>query len=64
MEKFGIKNKSEVVYIGDGQIDYLTAKNAGVDFAYICWSPREISKDSKIDVKIKNYAEFAKEIGL
>ena len=64
MEKFGIKDKSEVVYVGDGQIDYLTAKNAGVDFAYICWSPREISKESKIDAKIKSYAEFAKEIGL
>ena len=62
MEHFGIKNKDDVIYIGDGMFDYLTAKNAGVNFGYVTWSPRAIASDAKIDVEIDSYSEFAEEI--
>lgn len=62
MEHFGVKNKDEVIYIGDCYTDYISASNAGVDFGYISWSPRPIKSDIKIDVLIKNYKDFAGEI--
>lgn len=62
MQHFGVKNKDEVIYIGDCYTDYLSAKNAGVNFGYISWSPRPINGEIKIDVKIDNYARFAEEI--
>ena len=62
MEHFGVKNKEDVIYIGDCYTDYISAHNAGVDFGYIAWSPRPIKDDIEIDVKIDNYARFAEEI--
>ena len=62
MHHFGIKNKEDVIYIGDCYIDYVTAQNAGVNFGYISWSPRPINKDLKVDAKITNYKDFAEEI--
>ncbi len=61
MEKFNIKNKEDVIYIGDSIFDYLTAKNAGVDFGFVSWSPRKLPSDSKVDVLINNFHEFNKE---
>lgn len=62
MNHFGIKNKDEVIYIGDSIYDYETAKNAGVDFGYVTWSVRQIDKNAKIDAKIDDFKQFAKEI--
>ena len=62
MKEFGITDKKEVIYIGDSKYDYLTAKNAGVDFGYVLWSPRGLDKDAKIDVKITSYFDFAEKI--
>lgn len=61
MKHFGITKKSDIVYIGDSIYDYLTAKNAGVDFGFVTWSPRKLEKDCKIDFKIENYATFAED---
>lgn len=61
MEHFGVTSKEDVVYIGDSIYDYLTAKNAGVDFGYVSWSPRKLPNDSKIDLLIDKYATFAEE---
>ena len=62
MEHFGIKDPQKVLYVGDGQIDFLTAKNAGVKFAYVDWSTRRLEKDAIIDLHIKNYQQFLEEI--
>lgn len=62
MYDFGIKNKDDVIYIGDSTFDYLSASNAGVKFGYVAWSPRVIKGQVKIDEIIQSYAEFAKEI--
>ena len=62
MKEFGITDKKEVIYIGDTEYDYLTARNAGVDFGYVTWSPRSLNKNAKIDVLINSYYEYAEKI--
>ena len=42
MEQLKIKNKQDVLYLGDNDIDYETASNAGVDALLVTWGPREI----------------------
>ena len=36
------KDKKDVLYIGDNDIDYFTADNAQVDALLVTWGPREI----------------------
>ena len=43
MRHFNVLNPKEVIYVGDGLIDYVTARNAGVDFALVGYSPRKES---------------------
>ena len=62
MEHFGVKDPQKVLYVGDGKIDYETAKNSGVKFALVDWSPRHLEPGSKIDVHIKNFQQFLEEI--
>lgn len=59
MQHFGIENKDEVVYIGDTIYDFLTAKNANVNFGFVTWSPRVLPNFCHPDLKIRSYAEFA-----
>lgn len=56
MEKLGIIDKKEVLYVGDNDIDYVTAKNAGLDSMLVTWGPRIIKciKDAKYAVKSYN----------
>lgn len=61
MKDFDVSDKKDVIYIGDGLFDYLTAKNAGVDFGFVSWSPR-YDKEMKIDAKIDDFGEIAEEI--
>lgn len=61
MKDFDVSDKKDVIYIGDGLFDYLTAKNAGVDFGFVSWSPR-YNKEMKIDAKIDDFREIAEEI--
>lgn len=62
MKHFGVSDKEKVLYVGDGQIDYLTAKNAGVKFGYVDWSTRKLEQDAKVDLHIQNYQQFLEEI--
>lgn len=62
MQHFNVQNKDEVIYIGDNDTDYITAKNAGVKFGYTAWSPRHLTKGNNPDVLIKNFKEFTEEI--
>ena len=61
MKHFGIKNKRDVIYIGDSVYDYLTAKNAGVDFGFVGWSPRVLPEDAKIDLLVNDFESWAKD---
>ena len=58
MEKVGIKNKGDVLYIGDNDIDYFTANNAGVDCLLVTWGPREIKCLDKAKYQAKSYNEL------
>lgn len=58
MEHFGITNKDEVIYVGDGLIDYLTARAAGIKFALVDYSPRKENIPNDIDLLIKDFNEL------
>ena len=59
IETLKIKNKEDVLYIGDNDIDYETASNAGVETLLVTWGPREI----KCLDKAKYFASSYNEIG-
>lgn len=62
MKHFNTLNKEEVIYIGDNMYDYLTAKNAGVKFGYVTFSPRKLIKGAKVDYLIDSFASFTEDI--
>ena len=58
LKRLGIKNKKEVLYIGDNDIDYDTATNAGLDAMLVTWGPRVIKKIKKAKYAVKSYDEL------
>ena len=52
--------KEEVLYIGDNDIDYLTASDAGVDCMLVSWGPRELKLLDKSKYVIRKYEEMEK----
>ena len=58
LEKLGVSNKEEVLYIGDNDIDYVTASNAGVDALLVTWGPRKINVLDKAKYVAKSYNEI------
>lgn len=44
MKRFNIEKREDVLYIGDNEIDYVSAENAGIDCMLVMWSPRTIDK--------------------
>ena len=58
LETLGIKNKGDVLYVGDNDIDYFTAENAGVDCLLVSWGPREIKCLDKAKYEAKSYNEL------
>lgn len=58
LEKLGITNKEEVLYIGDNDIDYITASNAGVDTLLVTWGPRTINVLDKAKYLAKSYNDI------
>ena len=62
MDHFGIKDKNEVIYIGDSVYDARTAENAGVDFGLVSWTPRKLPEDCKITWKIDSFSDLARSL--
>ena len=58
LEKLNIKNKEEVLYIGDNDIDYATASNAGVDTLLVTWGPRTINVLDQAKYLAKSYNDI------
>ncbi len=58
MKYFGVKNKDEVIYVGDGLIDYLTSRMAGIKFALVDYSPRKENIPNDIDLLIKDWNDL------
>ena len=58
MEALNITNKEDVLYVGDNDIDFETACNAGVDAMLVSWGPREIKCLNKAKYEAKSYNEM------
>jgi len=58
LERLAIANKEEVLYIGDNDIDYETASNAGVDAMLVTWGPREIKCIKAAKYAVSSYNEL------
>ena len=58
LERLAIANKEEVLYIGDNDIDYETATNAGVDAMLVTWGPREIKRVKDAKYAVSSYNEL------
>ena len=62
MKHFGITDKNDVIYIGDTIYDYNTAKNAGVDFGLVSWTPRKLPDFAQISWEIPSFFDFARSL--
>ena len=62
MKHFGILDKKDVIYIGDTIYDSSTAKNAGVDFGLVSWTPRKLPDLAEISWKIPSFSDFARSL--
>ena len=58
LEKLGVNNKEEVLYLGDNDIDYYTALNAGVDTLLVTWGPRKINVLDKAKYLAQSYNDI------
>ena len=58
MKALNVDDKRDVLYIGDNDIDYFTAENAGVDAMLVSWGPREIKCLDKAKYEAKSYNEL------
>ena len=57
MNRLGF-NKEETLYLGDNDIDYLTAKDAGVDVLLVSWGPRVLKLLDKANYVINKYEQL------
>ncbi len=53
-------NKDEAIYVGDNDIDYVTAHNAGIDSILVTWAPRDFTLLDKANYRINSYKELEK----
>ena len=60
MKHFGILNKKDVIYIGDTIYDFSTAKNAGVDFGLVSWTPRKLPDFAENYQEIPSFSILAR----
>ena len=58
LERLGIEDKGKVLYIGDNDIDYETATNAGTDAMLVTWGPREIKRKGDAKYAVSSYNEL------
>ena len=54
-------SKEEAVYIGDSEVDVMTAKNSGLDFVAVSWGFRERKLLEEFEVKIVDKTEELEE---
>lgn len=53
-----VKDISEVLYIGDNVVDYLSSSAAGVDCCLVTWTPRHIPNDIHPKYFLDSYKDF------
>lgn len=57
MDKLG-GNKENTIYVGDNDIDYVSASNAGIDSIICTWGPRTLSTLDKCTYHVSSYKEI------
>ena len=57
MKRFDV-NKEETLYIGDNDIDYITASNAGIDVIICNWGPRKLTVLDKATHVASSYEDI------
>ena len=62
IHRFG-GNKEETLYIGDNDIDYITATNAGVDALICAWGPRKLNVLDKCKYVARSYLDIKEILG-
>lgn len=62
MKHFGVEDKKDVIYIGDTIYDYNTAKNAGVDFGIVSWTPRKLPDFAENFQEIPSFFDLARSL--
>lgn len=60
----GVKDKQEVLYVGDTIYDFQTAENAGVSCLLVTWGVRRISSEAKPRYYLSGYQDFFKVVGV
>jgi phosphoglycolate phosphatase-like HAD superfamily hydrolase len=60
----GVKDKAEVLYVGDTIYDVETAKNAGVSCLLVTWGVRKISPEAKARYYLDSFQDFFKVVGV
>lgn len=50
--------KEECLYLGDNDIDYITASNAGVDCLIVSWGPRKLNVLDKCKYSVDTYEKM------
>ncbi len=58
MKLLNEKNKHHTLYIGDNEIDLISANNAGIDCGLVYWGPRKLSDKLKPALKINSFKEL------
>ena len=58
MQLINVLQKDKVLYVGDNNIDYYTANNAGVDSAIVNWGPRASTINVNPTFKINSFDEL------
>ncbi|MCQ2793222.1 MAG: HAD-IIIA family hydrolase [Bacilli bacterium] len=53
IQNLNISNKREVIYIGDTEVDYQTAKNAGIECILVSYGYRTVNELTEMNLDIK-----------
>lgn len=53
IQNLDISNKREVIYIGDTEVDYQTAKNAGIECILVSYGYRTVNELTEMNLDIK-----------
>lgn len=56
-ELLGVKRLEDVLYVGDNDIDFVSADNAGIDAMLVKFAPRSLNMEEKFKYTITSFKE-------
>lgn len=57
IELLGVDNLQDILYVGDNDIDYVSANNANIDAMLVKFGPRDLKLEHKFKYKITSFEE-------